>query len=730
MFPVFRHKRKAVPKMLNLSNFLWQRSLWLLGGLSLLAYLGMAWLSREFIYGQGHVQRPIGLFVAGYLTLWVFSMLALRRVRQSPHDRFDVWAILSFAVLFRLPLLFSQPIQEDDFYRYLWDGKVVASGLNPYIVAPLTARDPSESDEKSQRFAHLAQQDENMAQILARVNHPHVPTIYPPVAEGVFALTAWLAPGSLLAWRLVLLGFDLAVCIVVMAILRHCASNMLLVVVYAWSPLVIKETVNSAHYDVVPTFFLALALWCTLKDKLMPAYASLALAILGKLYPVLLLPVFLWRTVRLHGRRQALCGFAVVCTVVILGYVPFLAAGSMLWQGALAFADHWQSNSLLFPLLAWLTGERWMANTAVVLLLGCTVLALLRMHDVRVEREFLWVNFLAVGALFLLSPVGNPWYFLWIMPFLCVFPLRSWLLLSGLLGLYYLWFSFVYRGTAETFRWIIWLEYVPFYVMLLWEASVRTLGGKETVNSQQPAVRQSAKGGPMKFLLAVLSAVLLGNTLSYGQTRDWPTLATPLLVVPEAKEVHIFGIIYPARFNAAQGDEAHYHLLVWQGGQSANTLIETPADDLAFHAALTSLGAQPGDNLTMASWNERLKVQSPEPFKKVSGSLLDVSIAWANNAVGIPVSQIFRQPPIPNSQPRVEWRFGGNRDRWFNRVPLAPRPGCLACLYSCPSGKVSNGALSVHDYVETPARFVVDTTLLPPDGAPVIVTFRVLPPSP
>lgn len=44
--------------------------------------------------------------------------------------------VLGFALLFRVVLLWSDPIQEDDFYRYLWNGKVVASGLNPYRFAP------------------------------------------------------------------------------------------------------------------------------------------------------------------------------------------------------------------------------------------------------------------------------------------------------------------------------------------------------------------------------------------------------------------------------------------------------------------------------------------------------------------------------------------------------------------------------------------------------------------
>ncbi len=239
----------------------------------------------------------------------------------------------------------------------------------------------------------------------------------------------------------------------------------------------------------------------------------------------------------------------------------------------------------------------------------------------------------------------------------------------------------------------------------------------------------------MKLYLTGLAAMLfLGFLLLSRQAAAQPTSAAPLVVIAETKEVQVFGIIYPARFNAAQGDEAHYHLLVWQGGQSANALIETPADDLALHDALLTLGARPGDNLTMAAWNQRHDAHSAAPLEKVTGSAIELRISWDGNPTGMPINQAFSHASLQLSDSRLwtldsrlDWHFGGNRDRWFNRVPLAPRPGCLACLYSCPSGKVSNGALSIHDYVTAPSRFTADTDILPPDGTPVVVTFRVLP---
>lgn len=455
-----------------------QRRLIVLAVISLLLYGVVTWLSWAFVYGQGHRQRPIVSFIGLYAAVFVLYSLALRTVPRLSPQRVSVGLILGFALLFRVALLFSNPIQEDDFYRYLWDGKMVASGLNPYRVAPLAVLDFSGAPEAQaqdgamadlQLRARIAAEDTHLALILSRVNHPHIPTIYPPLAQGVFGLAALVAPGSLLALRLLFLGFDLAICGLMLVVLSHLGIKPAWVAVYAWSPLVIKESINSAHYDVVPTFFLVLALLLSLKEQSVWAQASLALAILGKVYPLCLVPVLLWRTWTVQGRRRALLGLAVMAGVIVLGYAPFWAARWFLWQGTLTFAEQWQTNSFAFPLLHALVGERWLTNLVVAALLGGTVLVLLNRYDMRQEQEFLWVSFLTLGALFLLSPVANPWYFLWLVPFLCLSPLRSWLLLSGLLGLYYLSFYFAYRGAAEAFRWVMGLEYVPFYLCWLAE---------------------------------------------------------------------------------------------------------------------------------------------------------------------------------------------------------------------------------------------------------------------
>ncbi len=429
----------------------------------------IAWLSRAFIYGAGHRERPILEFLLLYAAVFLLYFWGIRALTRISESRSQLLLACLFAVLFRGIFFFSNPIQESDFYRYLWDGYVVAHGMNPYGVAPAAIFNREAGTEA---YVRLLEANPHFTTILARVNHPTVPTIYPPVAQGVFALASLLAPGSLFGLRLLFFACDLGVGAVLLGLLRHFGLNAAWIVVYAWSPLVVKEIINSAHYDVVPTLCSLLAMTLMLRGHWLLGQGSLALAILGKLYPVVLVPFFVWRTWTRHGWASALCGLSVMLLVLGAGYWPFLGAGSGLWRGTATFAEEWQTNSFLFPLLQLFAPNRWAANVSVVVFLCGLLLVLMRRHDLHDftdDRSFLWSNFAMLGAVLLLSPVADPWYFIWLAPLLCFFPRRAWLLLSGLLSLYYLSFYFMYRRETQVFHWVLWVEYLPFYGVLVYD---------------------------------------------------------------------------------------------------------------------------------------------------------------------------------------------------------------------------------------------------------------------
>jgi hypothetical protein len=176
--------------------------------------------------------------------------------------------------------------------------------------------------------------------------------------------------------------------------------------------------------------------------------------------------------------------------VVVLGYLPFMGIGLQMFDGLKAFTLYWQSNDSIFAILVFIfqtvSGELanesishnplpiFLSKVTVALVLIGVLFRLLYKETSLLEQpaEFVRGLFWIMALVFLLSPVQNPWYLCWVVPFLCVFPTRSWIALTGLVGLYYLDFYFDYQEMSVFSKWIPWVEYLPFYFLLaieLWK---------------------------------------------------------------------------------------------------------------------------------------------------------------------------------------------------------------------------------------------------------------------
>ena len=90
--------------------------------------------SRVYVHGEGYAERPIAPMV---LLLWTAGAVYIVSVAQSLRRPPSVRFALGVSILARLILIPSTPIQEDDIYRYLWDGRVVAEGVSPYLYSPV-----------------------------------------------------------------------------------------------------------------------------------------------------------------------------------------------------------------------------------------------------------------------------------------------------------------------------------------------------------------------------------------------------------------------------------------------------------------------------------------------------------------------------------------------------------------------------------------------------------------
>lgn len=368
-----------------------------------------------------------------------------------------VWgvAVAGRVALFPLPPHFS-----DDIWRYLWDGRVAINGINPYSHPP----DDAALEALRASWHHL-------------INHPSIPTIYPPGAQIVFVLLAVLGPGVLL-YKTAWIAADLGVGRVLERLEGDGDGPGLASLLWLWSPLVMVEVAWSGHMDPVGILPMVAALlflrpggWPDPDPSPRDAADStgaarrrglLAGALLGlgtavKFAPAAALPA-LWRR---RGGRAALIGLLVP----VLLSLPYLGAGTGLLDGLGEYAARWRFNAGLFLALEALLGSG--AARAVAVVVPGLAAAWAAWRRWPVGRTLLW----ALGAGLLLAPTLHPWYLLWILPLAALRRSPAWILFTATVFLAYFGHD-VYRVTGDWPEPLLLriLIHGPVLLVLAWEA--------------------------------------------------------------------------------------------------------------------------------------------------------------------------------------------------------------------------------------------------------------------
>lgn len=445
----------------------------ILGVMILLTQIAVSWLSGFFIFGVGHANRPIVPFIVLELVSFAFYFAALEWVRRLPknaesNSRTIFWIFL-IGILCRLAFLPSNLIQETDPYRYIWDGQTVLESSNPYQYSPKEAFE--------NRRVPAANPTPTVTETFEKINHAGVKTIYPPLAQFLFAFSQWISPWHLTGWRLMILGAEAGILVTLIFILGRLKLAQEWLILYTWSPLVLKEFSNSLHLDAFAILFLCGVILGLVNRWTLLSYVSLALAALTKFFPVVLLPLLFAWAYR-QDKKKSLIGLGAFFVVAGLFYIPFLNAWPVLFEGLGRFAGEWQVNESLFGIIRHALKssglEHFQAEFASRLVSGAVFLALLYAVVRWLGKKETVLDFFKgcgtlLASLFFLAPTGNPWYFTWVIPFLLFLPLRSLILFSGLVFFYYLDFYFAYQGRPQLFVWVKFFEYSVFYFFLGWE---------------------------------------------------------------------------------------------------------------------------------------------------------------------------------------------------------------------------------------------------------------------
>lgn len=345
---------------------------------------------------------------------WLWFVLAWWVCRRDPGGGRLLGPLLLWSLAFRLAGFFAVPVMEDDYFRFLWDGRQFALTGNPYAMAPA---------------AYFAEGDlpDRFREILDQINYPHVPTIYGPICQAGFALSYWMAPGQLWPWKLMVIGADLLALALVHRLATNgrvdpweggslAASASLALLVFGWCPLAIFETSFNAHPDILGVALLLAALACWRTRAVTACAVFCGLAVAAKVFALFLVPFLLGR------RARAWAWFAVALG---LAYAPFWLQGSLAdWTGLKAFAEDWEFNSSLFALFRTWFGpfpaKGIGASLFALLWLGLLARWLANARDL--HPATIPPGTALFGGFLLLSATVNPWYLLWLLPFLAFKP--------------------------------------------------------------------------------------------------------------------------------------------------------------------------------------------------------------------------------------------------------------------------------------------------------------------
>ncbi len=397
-----------------------------------LGYAALALLARR----PGEPDLPVFFLFVAWTSLPVFGLYLYCQGRGEavPLGRLIFWA-----VVFRICGLAGGPIYEDDFYRYLWDGYHFATTGTPYGAVP-------------EAFFSAPGVPAIFHGILDRINYPELPTIYAPVTQVVFLLAYWLKPGSVVALQAILILVDL---VTIALLLRLApAGNVML---YAWCPLVVKEVAFTAHPDGIGVCLLLVAIVLARTHRRRSAAVCLGMAVGAKIFALVLVPLVLVGAGFGHW----------ILFVVTLGtlYMPFALQGGTDIASLLVVAREWEFNSAAFGVLTTVLqpfGAKIVLGLLCAAFWGHYYFRYSGSHAREVPRGD-WLY----GIFLMASPVINPWYLLWLLPFAAITPSVSAWTASVAVFLAYVTGLNLIDGALQPYQQPAWVRPLEFGMILL-----------------------------------------------------------------------------------------------------------------------------------------------------------------------------------------------------------------------------------------------------------------------
>ncbi|MDB4290063.1 glycosyltransferase 87 family protein [Flavobacteriaceae bacterium] len=424
------------------------------GGLSMVLYAVWAYDLARFEHFK--------LFTL-YSILFGCYYLILKQVKLKEQH------LTYLAIGFRLVFIGAIPNLSQDFYRFIWDGRLILSGLNPYLTTPndLLFSQPD-----------LFPQMKTLFDGMGPLSAGHYSN-YPPIHQLPFIIAAILSKhsilGSVLVLRLLLIGADLGILFFGKKLLRKLQLPTRNIYWFILNPLVIIELTGNLHFEGLMLFFFVMALYYIHTKKWHLAALTMALSIAVKLVPILSLPLFLNKL----GWKKSIRFYLSIGIVFTLLFLPFL--GGNFIENYSATIGLWFSkfefNASIYYFLEW--GLEATYNLELIHSMGIIVVSVLGLQisyqliqnktkTTALILTILWV----LSGYYFISTTVHPWYIISLL-LLSIFTNYTFARVWSY-SLIFSYFAYSQFNVCEN-SFILCLEYIPVFFVFARELKLKSM---------------------------------------------------------------------------------------------------------------------------------------------------------------------------------------------------------------------------------------------------------------
>ncbi len=420
--------------------------------------IGFTLIALTYLLGYTIGQSDFSSLISYYS---VFFLIYVAAFYFSKTDR-TIWYFVGLGILLRFILVFAFPNLSDDIYRFIWDGRLINNGINPFNHLPTYFL------ETENAVPGITQD------LFDKLNSPEYFTIYPPLSQAMFSLACWIAPdsyyGSALVMKTIMFLFECGSIVLIVKLLQHFKLPLKNVLIYALNPLIILEITGNLHFEGAMVFFLLLAVWLLVKKRNILSAIAFAMSIVSKLLPLMLLPFLIKRL----GWKKSFQYFAILGATLLICFSPLLNQTFINnFSNSLdLYFQKFEFNASIYYSLRWLGTQIWGYNMihffgpalALIVLVSISWKAL---KDEKVNFNTLFEMFLfSICTYLFLATTIHPWYVSLPLIFSLFTRFRFPVLWSGLIMLTYINYSY---GDYFENLWMVGLEYSAVFGMLFYE---------------------------------------------------------------------------------------------------------------------------------------------------------------------------------------------------------------------------------------------------------------------